>query len=45
MIDRGFQPDINISDQAAGIKKSFAGTLPETELRFDQGQKRPDTIL
>jgi hypothetical protein len=35
MIDRGFQPDINISDQAAGIKKAFADTLPETELRFD----------
>ncbi len=35
MIDRGFQPDINISDQAKGIKKAFTDTLPETELRFD----------
>jgi transposase-like protein len=35
LIDRGFQPDINISDQVAGIKKAFADTLPETELRFD----------
>jgi hypothetical protein len=45
MIDKGVQPDINICDQAAGIKKAFADTLPETELRFNQGQKRPDTIL
>jgi hypothetical protein len=35
MIDRGFQPDINISDQASGLKKAFEDVLPSTELRFD----------
>ncbi|NNF96174.1 MAG: hypothetical protein HKM94_04515, partial [Halobacteria archaeon] len=35
MIDRGFQPDINISDQASGLKKAFEEVLPKTELRFD----------
>ena len=35
MTDRGFQPDINISDQASGLKKAFENVLPNTELRFD----------
>ena len=35
LIDRGFQPDINISDQASGLKKAFEDVLPKTELRFD----------
>ena len=35
MNDRGFQPDINISDQASGLKKAFEEVLPRTELRFD----------
>ena len=35
MVDRGFQPDINISDQASGIKKAFEDVFPNTELRFD----------
>ena len=32
---RGFQPDMNISDQASGLKKAFEYVLPNTELRFD----------
>jgi hypothetical protein len=36
MNDRGFNPDVNISDQAAGLKKAFGDVLPETEHRFDQ---------
>ena len=35
MIERGFQPAINISDQAAGLKKAFEDHLPKTTLRFD----------
>jgi hypothetical protein len=35
MIVRGFQPAINISDQAAGLKKAFDDHLPKTTLRFD----------
>jgi len=35
LVDRGFQPDNNISDQASGLKKAFEDVLPGTELRFD----------
>jgi hypothetical protein len=35
LIDRGFQPNINLSDQASGLKKAFEDVLPNTELRFD----------
>ena len=35
LVDRGFRPDVNISDQASGLKKAFEDLLPGTELRFD----------
>ena len=35
LIEQGFQPEVNISDQGSGMKKAFKEILPNTEHRFD----------
>ena len=35
IIPQGYQPAVNISDHAAGLKKGFEIALPDTHLRFD----------
>ena len=35
IMDQGYQPEVNISDQGPGIKSAYEIVLPETHLRFD----------
>ena len=35
LVDQGFQPEVNISDQGSGMKSAFKAVLPGTEHRFD----------
>ena len=35
LIEQGFQPEVNISDLASGMKSAFEEVLPDTEHRFD----------
>lgn len=35
LIDQGFQPVVNISDQGPGMTRAFKDILPDTEHRFD----------
>ena len=35
LVEQGFQPEVNISDLALGMKSAFKEVLPDTEHRFD----------
>ncbi|MCH9664452.1 MAG: transposase family protein [Gammaproteobacteria bacterium] len=35
LIEQGFQPEVNISDQGSGMASAFKEILPDTEHRFD----------
>ena len=35
LIEQGFQPEVNLSDQGSGMKSAFREILPDTEHRFD----------